>query len=339
MKTCLITRLLRLNRGSCLGLLAAVMVMASITAVQGQYEYTVNGDNTNTITITGYTGPGGAVVIPSTIDGLTITEIGQDCLINGGAFYECTNLTSVTIPTTVTRIGDFAFRFCYRLASVKIPDTVTRIGSYSFSDCISLTNVMIGNGVTSIGGLAFYNCRKLTRVTIPDSVITFGGGVFCNCSHLTNVTIGNGVTNIECGLFEQCISLTNIKIPASVIRIGDDGFRTCPNLTSVYFKGNAPSVCTNAFAYGTTNATIYYLPGTTGWSTNFAGRPTKLTCNGEPTALTPEQDAELVRQGILPPLENTMNSSDKVSATIQSSYEGQIQLRFVNSPVEVERQN
>ncbi|HEY5913777.1 MAG TPA: leucine-rich repeat domain-containing protein, partial [Verrucomicrobiae bacterium] len=116
--------------------------------LQAQFIYTVNS---GAITITGYTGPGGSVSIPGTIDGLPVTSIGD------GAFVNCTNL-----------------------ASVAMADTVTNIGGSAFGGCTRLTSATIGNSVVSIGGGAFaLTC--LGSIAIPDSVTTMGQGVFLYC--------------------------------------------------------------------------------------------------------------------------------------------------------------
>jgi hypothetical protein len=100
-------------------LLAAAMLPA---AVQAQFSYTDNGDGT--ATITGYTGPGGDVTIPTKINVLTVTSIGYY------AFAYCSSLTNVTIPNSVTSIGDSAFMECTKLTSLTIPNSVTNIGDY-----------------------------------------------------------------------------------------------------------------------------------------------------------------------------------------------------------------
>ena len=103
------------------------------TAVQAQFSYTTNN---GTITITGYTGPGGAVAIPDTINGRAVTRIGDHAFNSG-------SLTSVTIPDGVTIIGNYAFQYCTSLASVTIPDSVTSIGNNAFSYCTSLSVITV----------------------------------------------------------------------------------------------------------------------------------------------------------------------------------------------------
>ena len=99
---------------------------------------------------------------------------------------------------------------------------------------------------------------------IPASVTNIGDGAFEQARILTSITIPNGVTSIGQYAFGECYSLTSVMIPASVTSIGDQAFFYCLNVTSVYFHGNAPTADSTVFA-SDTNATIYCLPGTTGW--------------------------------------------------------------------------
>jgi uncharacterized repeat protein (TIGR02543 family) len=193
------------------------------------YEYTISN---NQVTITRYTGDGRDIVIPSTIEGLPVTSIGDwtfmGCFgltsveipdnvtsIGEQAFSDCHNLTGVVIGDGVTSIGDFAFMGCFGLTSVEIPDSVTSIGEQAFSDCHNLTGVVIGDGVTSIGDFAFMGCSGLTSVIIPNSVTSIGRGAFSSCHGLTNVTIPNSVTSIGSQAFGCCAALTSITVEAA----------------------------------------------------------------------------------------------------------------------------
>ena len=99
----------------------------------------------------------------------------------------CSELTSITIPNSVTSIGGAVFENCSGLTSITIPNSVTSIGWYAFSGCSGLTSVTIPNSVTSIGGQAFYECSSLTSITIPHSVMSIGDQAFYGCSALTSV--------------------------------------------------------------------------------------------------------------------------------------------------------
>jgi hypothetical protein len=197
------------------------ITLALSAQVQAQYYYSVNADDT--LTITGYTGAGGAVAIPAAINNLPVTSI----------------------------------------------------GSNAFMMTESLTSVMIPDGVTSIGEGAFALCDKLSSVTIPGSVRTIGEGAFYNCG-LTSVTIASGLIIVGEYAFAGCQNLTSITVPASVSSVGEYAFYYCGGrLTSVYFQGNAPTADNSVFM-DADNVTVYYLAGTTGWSSTFAGRPAKL---------------------------------------------------------------
>ena len=129
-------------------------------------------------------------------------------------FYYCSSLKSITIPNSVTSIGDNAFYKCNGLTSVTIPNSVTSIGSSAFDNCRSLTSVTIPNSVTSIGDHAFYNCNSLTSVTIGNSVTIINNYAFYNCSRLTSIVIPNSVTSIGNFAFQNCTALSNLHIPS-----------------------------------------------------------------------------------------------------------------------------
>ncbi len=145
---------------------------ADLTFATGaEVPYTCTKTN-GVITITGYTGSGGALVIPSTVGGKIVTDIGDY------AFSCCTSLTSVTIPANVTRIGSEAFYNCGYLTSVTIPDSVTSISNDAFS-CTGLTSVTLPASVTSIGNNAFIHCSSLTSAKfMGDAPLSMGSAVF-----------------------------------------------------------------------------------------------------------------------------------------------------------------
>jgi hypothetical protein len=174
--------------------------------VQAQFSYTTNN---GTITITGYTGPAGAVVIPDTINGLPVTSIGDL------AFQGKTNVTSITIPNSVTSIGDWAFGYCANLTSVTIPNSVTSIGQFAFYVCTNLTSVTIGNSVTSIEGGAFYYCTRLTSVTIGNNVTSIGNSAFAFCTNLTGVYFQGNTPNVGVNVFLYDNNATVYYLPGT----------------------------------------------------------------------------------------------------------------------------
>jgi len=221
--------------------LGVALLHASAAVAQNEFSYMIpNG----TVIITGYNGPGGEVTVPSTINDLPVVGIRNE------AFAYNMRITGLTIPEGVKDVGNKAFFHCVGLASVAIPGSAGSLGGWLFCSCRSLTNATIGEGVTSIGFWEFYWCTSLPEVTIPDSVDSIEYGAFYHCSSLTSVTVGKNVSSI-----------------------GMLAFADCTNLTGIYFTGNAPTADETVFS-GADQATVYYLPGTTGWGATFAGRPT-----------------------------------------------------------------
>ena len=184
-----------------------------------------------------------------TFDG-SVTEIGAH------AFEESETLIGMTIPTTVTRIGDYAFAGCTSLGAPNtpsgsditeptkgpnrsgettfvIPAGVTSIGAHAFENCTSLTSIIIPDSVTSIGDGAFEGCTNLTDINIPDTVTEMGENVFNGCTSITSVTIPYGVTSIDDYAFAGCSNLVSIDIPETVTSIGMHAFDDCENLVSI----------------------------------------------------------------------------------------------------------
>ena len=205
------------------------------------------------------------------------------------------SITTVTIGSSVTSIGNYAFKGCSSLTSITIPNSVTSIGSDAFYGCSSLTSVhisdiaawckiafsasdanplycahnlylngtlvtdlVIPDGVTSIKNYAFYGC-SLTSVTVPNSVTSIGVSAFYNCSSLTSVTIPNSVTSIGSSAFSTCSSLTSVTIPNSVTSIGSYAFYGCSSLTSIIIPNGVTSIGEGAF-YNCTGLTSITIP-------------------------------------------------------------------------------
>ena len=137
-----------------------------------------------------YLGNANELILPPYVNG-------ESYVIGLKAFYGCSSLTSVTIPNSVTSIGDYVFSDCTGLTSATIGNSVATIGDYAFRDCTGLTSVTIPNSVTKIGSGTFYGCSGLTSITIPNSVTSIGSGAFLNCTGL-NIIVSFNPTPPNC---------------------------------------------------------------------------------------------------------------------------------------------
>ena len=236
------------------------------------------------------------------------------------AFSYCDGLTAARIPDHVTNIGVAAFAYS-SVADVTFGHSVVSIGRAALTGCTGLTNVTFATNLTTIGIEAFLG-TALTSVTIPHSVTNIAIGAFDMCRNLTAITVDplnpaystlagvlfdksqqtliqcpggrlgsytipGTVTRIANNAFDTCVSLTSVTFPGSVTTIGDWAFRYCYHLTELYFQGNAPSIGSFPPIFdNSSTATIYYLPGTTGWTPTFGGRPTAFWFLPGPLILT-----------------------------------------------------
>ncbi|MBQ2679625.1 MAG: leucine-rich repeat protein [Firmicutes bacterium] len=229
-----------------------LMAASSIYPVTGgniYYNYIYYPDNRREIEITGCDKSVLGVTIPSSINDIEVTTIGPafyNCSgltrvtipssvtrIKGSAFNGCSSLKSIIIPNSVTSIGNSAFKGCSSLKSITIPSSVTNIGNGVFEDCVSMNSIEIQNGVTSIGDYAFQGCSSLKSITIPSSVMNIGMYAFKDCVSMNNIEIQNGVTSIGNSAFNGCSSLKSITIPSSVTNIGNGVFNDCGALESI----------------------------------------------------------------------------------------------------------
>ena len=155
----------------------------------GDWTYTVSD---NQATITGYSGDGGEVVIPAELDGVAVVKVGDGWPPVFGDFNY--TVTSITIPDSVTSIGDFAFAYCNNLTSITIPDSVTIIGQDAFRFCSSLTSLTIPNSVTTIGDTVFAWCTSLTNITVDADNLNYSSvdGVLFNKLQTSLITYPAG---------------------------------------------------------------------------------------------------------------------------------------------------
>ena len=178
--------------------------------------------------------------------------------IDGGAFSYCSNLTSIVVDTSNPRfdsrnncnaiIDKFYNKLLAGCKNTVIPNSVTSIGDDAFSGCSGLTSITIPESVTSIGDAAFSGCSGLTSITIPNSVISIGDYAFYGCSGLTSITIPESVTRIGYYTFFGCSGLTSVTIPESVTSIGYAAFSGCSGLTSVTIPESVMDIGHQVFA-------------------------------------------------------------------------------------------
>ena len=178
-----------------------------------------------------------SIVIPN-----SVTSIGVN------AFWGCSGLTSVTIQDGITCIEEGTFWECSGLTSVSIPKSVVSIGRYAFFECRSLANVVIPENVTDIGVYAFYDCCSLASVVIPESVTSIGEEAFACCSSLASVTIPRNVTRIEGGAFNNCTNLTEVTLYEGLTSIGGGAFASCSSLTGITIPASVTQIEEGAFA-------------------------------------------------------------------------------------------
>ena len=191
----------------------------------------------------------------------SITIPNSVTFINDKAFKGCTGIKSITIPESVKYIADNAFGGCTSLTSITISESVTSIGSGAFEGCTSLTSISIPEGVTSIKKNTFKGCTKLASVTIPESVTSIGEYAFEGCTSLTTIPLSESVTSIGESAFGGCTSLTSITIPESVTSIGESAFEGCTSLTSITIPESVTSIGERAF-YGCRGITSINIPKT-----------------------------------------------------------------------------
>ena len=212
--------------------------------------------------------------------------------ITDKAFYEQENLSSITIPASVTKIGDGAFYKCNSLTSITIPASVTEIGDEAFNACSGLAAINVAEGnivydsrggcnaiietstnalllgcsatiipedVESIGRSAFFGCSGLSEITIPASVTSIGEHAFQNCRYLSSVAIPEGVDSIGDLAFSSCERLTSINLPANIKSIGNSAFSSCGSLTSIVIPEGLSHI-TDGMFYGCANLNEIIIP-------------------------------------------------------------------------------
>lgn len=215
--------------------------------------------------------------------GSAVTAIGYR------AFFNCTTLQAISIPTRVRDIDEEAFSGCSNLQSVTLPDNVTEIGDGAFAYCDNLgafaskfatadgrclvvegsleafapagiTTYTIPPGVTEIGGGAFEGCKVLTSISLPATVKDIDERAFANCLSLASIDIPAGVSEVSTSTFEGCTALSNVILPASITEIESSSFKGCAALQSIYCAATTPPQLAAATFDDVAAAATIYVP-------------------------------------------------------------------------------
>ena len=164
------------------------------------------------------------------------------------AFYNCVNLTGITIADSVTTLENEAFKECTGLTEVIFGKGLTMLSFNLFESCTSLTHIAIPENITYIDCGAFFRCSNLQSITLPDSLTFIGSDAFADCTSLISIEIPAGVTSIEAQVFLSCESLQSIIIPEGVTSIGYNAFAYCKSLTDITIPNTVTSIGGGAFA-------------------------------------------------------------------------------------------
>ena len=181
-----------------------------------------------------------------------------------------TSLTSLTLPSSLQSIGDWAFEDCNSLISLTLPSSLQSIGYRAFSGCNSLTSLTLPSSLQSIGGGAFTGCTSLRSVicnqfykVIGQMLLSSDGTqVIAYWGENSEVTIPEGVQSIGDSAFEDCNSLISLTLPSSLQSIGDRAFYGCNSLTSLTLPSSLQSIGYWAFEYCNSLTSLYIPAGT-----------------------------------------------------------------------------
>lgn len=161
-----------------------------------------------------------------------------------GVFYGCTGLTSLSLPSELTIVPENMCYMCTSLQNIIIPSSIKSIGDYAFELCYSMKNVEFNTNVlTEIGGDAFEGCSGLTNVTLPESVEYIGTRAFKDCSELETINMPQSLTKIGEEAFDGCEKLScSITLPSTTTTIGNGAFNGCPLTEVICLATTPPSV-------------------------------------------------------------------------------------------------
>lgn len=260
--------------------------------ISGNFQYTLS--DTGEATIIKYVGSEKNIVFPSVIDGYPVVSLQGETNFYGTNFFfdnkndiisivipegvtsfesicqQCSNMTSISLPSSLKTIPYRAFSGCTKLEKILIPDNVTSIGSAAFSNCVSLKSVNIPQGITviknntfencksltsiilpskieSIWSYAFSGCEKLTSINLPKTLNEIGEYAFRNCTALKEINLPDTIECLNSGIFNNCASLINVILPSNIETIPEYMFSNCENLTEVIVPPDVNKIDPSAF--------------------------------------------------------------------------------------------
>ena len=180
------------------------------------------------------------------------------------AFLNCSGLTSLSLPSSLTSIEREAFAGCSGLTSLSLPSSLTSIKYRAFYGCSGLTSLSLPSSLTSIEYYAFYGCSGLTSLSLPSGITSIDWNAFSGCSGLTSLTLPSSLTSIDSGAFSGCSGLTSLSLPSGLTSIGDGAFRGCSGLTSIYvYTEKLPNMGSDVFdGCDAKKCTVYVPKGT-----------------------------------------------------------------------------
>ena len=245
---------------------ALVAMFWSINASADVYEYDCSSTENDNVTVTIDT-ESGVMTVSGTgamagynyntmpwLDYVSYVTTGkvEEGITNVGAyaFYKCTAMTSVTLPSTVTSIDSYAFGYCSALTAIEFPSNLTTIDTYAFERCSKITTLSLPESIISLGTRAFYKATELKTVVIESKITEIPYLAFGDCTALTSVTLPEGLETIGKQAFDRCSKLTSITLPSTLTTLSASAFAET-GLTKIVIPKSVTSIqeCTGAGTY------------------------------------------------------------------------------------------
>ena len=264
-------------------LLSMILLLAMSTTAIAQetaegFQYRVETDGT--VTITGYSGNGGKMSIPSEVEGAAVRTIGNGAFVNNstissvyvpegvthignGVFNNCSGLVNIELPTTLVSIGEGAFEACGSLARIRIPNNITEIKDKMFMNCYELKEIILPSSLKSIGYASIIGCGSLVSIELPYGLETIGREALCCNNKLKSLVIPNSVKEISSSAFHSCPELKSVILPASLKKLNSSMFYECPGLEKLVIPKSVTSINDSMMFDGSYKVNIWGFKGST----------------------------------------------------------------------------